>query len=80
MEVMLGSADQIKIPLQLRSGLPFGPRSQASLQKAQGPGLCKLPNRGEAKDSALLSSRDAGLLVLLVRMQAWAQAGEGWVC
>ena len=23
---------------QLRSGLPFGPRSQASLQKAQGPG------------------------------------------
>ena len=28
---------------QLRSGLPFGPRSQASLQKAQGPGVCKLP-------------------------------------
>ena len=28
---------------QLRSRLPFGPRSQASLQKAQGPGLCKLP-------------------------------------
>ena len=26
-----------------RSRLPFGPRSQASLQKAQGPGLCKLP-------------------------------------
>ena len=26
-----------------RSGLPFGPRSQASLQKAQGPGVCKLP-------------------------------------
>ena len=25
---------------QLRSGLPFGPRSQASLQKAQGPGVC----------------------------------------
>ena len=25
------------------SGLPFGPRSQASLQKAQGPGVCKLP-------------------------------------
>ena len=24
---------------QLRSGLPFGPRSQASLQKAQGPGV-----------------------------------------
>ena len=23
--------------------LPFGPRSQASLQKAQGPGVCKLP-------------------------------------
>ena len=22
------------------SGLPFGPRSQASLQKAQGPGVC----------------------------------------
>ena len=29
---------------QLRSRLPFGPRSQASLQKAQGPGVCKLPN------------------------------------
>ena len=28
---------------QLRSRLPFGPRSQASLQKAQGPGVCKLP-------------------------------------
>ena len=28
---------------QLRSGLPFGPRSQASLQKAQGPGVCTLP-------------------------------------
>ena len=28
---------------QLRSGLPFGPRGQASLQKAQGPGVCKLP-------------------------------------
>ena len=28
---------------QLSSGLPFGPRSQASLQKAQGPGVCKLP-------------------------------------
>ena len=26
-----------------RSRLPFGPRSQASLQKAQGPGVCKLP-------------------------------------
>ena len=26
---------------QLRSGLPFGPRSQASLQKAQGPGVSK---------------------------------------
>ena len=25
---------------QLRSRLPFGPRSQASLQKAQGPGVC----------------------------------------
>ena len=25
------------------SGLPFGPRSHASLQKAQGPGVCKLP-------------------------------------
>ena len=24
---------------QLRSRLPFGPRSQASLQKAQGPGV-----------------------------------------
>ena len=24
-------------------GLPFGPRSQASLQKAQSPGVCKLP-------------------------------------
>ena len=28
---------------QLRSRLPFGPRSQASLQKAQGPGVCKVP-------------------------------------
>ena len=27
-----------------RSGLPFGPRSQASLQKAQGPGLCGRPS------------------------------------
>ena len=27
---------------QLRSRLPFGPRSQASLQKAQGPGICGL--------------------------------------
>ena len=25
------------------SGIPFGPRSPASLQKAQGPGVCKLP-------------------------------------
>ena len=34
---------------QLRSRLPFGPRSQASLQKAQGPGLCKLPKPPAAK-------------------------------
>ena len=27
---------------QLRSRLPFGPRSQASLQKAQGPGATSL--------------------------------------
>ena len=33
---------------QLRSGLPFGPRSQASLQKAQGPGVCKLQGWGQA--------------------------------
>ena len=33
---------EIKRP-QLRSRLPFGPRSLASLQKAQGPGVCKLP-------------------------------------
>ena len=25
------------------AGRDFGPRSQASLQKAQGPGVCKLP-------------------------------------
>ena len=35
-----------KIPWTEQPGglrLPFGPRSQASLQKAQGPGVCKLP-------------------------------------
>ena len=36
--------DSLRPALRLgRSGLPFGPRSQASLQKAQGPGVCKLP-------------------------------------
>ena len=36
--------------------LPFGPRSQASLQKAQGPGVCKLP-----KGKQLLTQLDATL-------------------
>ena len=31
------------------SRLPFGPRSQASLQKAQGPGVCKLPKPPEGR-------------------------------
>ena len=35
---------------QLRSRLPFGPRSQASLQKAQGPGVKRwMPPRKHAK-------------------------------
>ena len=40
-----GSVGDVPVPgwPQLRSHLPFGPRSQASLQKAQGPGVCKLP-------------------------------------
>ena len=45
---------------QLRSGLPFGPRSQASLQKAQGPGVCKLPKTPASR--ALCQAKRAPIL------------------
>ena len=36
---LLGAKDSLQTHIQSKSGLPFGPRSQASLQKAQGPGV-----------------------------------------
>ena len=47
------------------SGLPFGPRSQASLQKAQGPGVCKLPKPPASR--ALCQAKRAPRAALAMR-------------
>ena len=58
---------------QLRSRLPFGPRSQASFQKAQGPGVCKLPKPPAQGVSGPSSS-------CVWNPRVVADAARGWQC